>query len=49
MLGENLKWIYSYGNKEFIIWMGIMGMLREVFYYVKSSDNKDDLWIKLFI
>ncbi|MEK3806061.1 amidohydrolase [Bacillus sp. FSL H8-0547] len=41
-LGENPKRIHSHGNKDSITRMGIMGMLREVFYKAKCSMNDCD-------
>ncbi|WP_040208625.1 amidohydrolase [Neobacillus jeddahensis] len=40
-LGENPKRIHSNGNSDSITRMGIMGMLREVFYQAIHSDNPE--------
>ncbi|OIJ17279.1 amidohydrolase [Anaerobacillus alkalilacustris] len=42
-LGENPKRVHSNSNKNDITRMGIMGMLREVFYQAKRNQNKNDL------
>ncbi|WP_053363829.1 amidohydrolase [Bacillus sp. FJAT-27251] len=44
-LGENPKRMHSYGNKESITRMGIMGMLREAFFEAKNSDAPETLRI----
>ncbi|WP_071461215.1 amidohydrolase [Bacillus massilinigeriensis] len=44
-LGENPKRIHSQGNKDSITRMGIMGMLREVFYEAKYADDPTRLRI----